>query len=72
MPNWMQSSFGKVFLINVLQTQRLKSSSFDEHMNICWSRGGGGTLIWKRRGCLSEILNLTPKGDHPVQAFCDA
>ena len=30
MPNWMQSSFGKVFLINVLQTQ---SSSFDEHMN---------------------------------------
>ena len=35
-PNWMQSSFGKVFLINVLQTQRLKSSSFDEHMNICW------------------------------------
>ena len=33
MPNWMQSSFGKVLLINVLQTQRLKSSSFDEHMN---------------------------------------
>ena len=32
-PNWMQSSFGKVFFINVLQTQRLKSSSFDEHMN---------------------------------------
>ena len=34
MPNWMQSSFGKVFVINVLQTQRLKSSSLDEHMNI--------------------------------------
>ena len=33
MPNWMQSSFGKVFLINVLQAQGLKSSSFDEHMN---------------------------------------
>ena len=31
--NWMQSSFGKVFLINILQTQRLKSCSFDEHMN---------------------------------------
>ena len=25
---------------------------------------GGGTPIWNRRGCLSEILNLTPKGDH--------
>ena len=33
MPNWMHTSFGKVFLINVLPTQRLKSSSFDEHMN---------------------------------------
>ena len=28
------------------------------------SRGGGGTPIWNRRGCSSEILNLTPKGDH--------
>ena len=28
--------------------------------------------MW-RRGCSSEILNLTPKGDHlgVVQAFCD-
>ena len=26
--------------------------------------GGGGTPIWNRRGCSSEILNLTPKGDH--------
>ena len=25
---------------------------------------GGGTPIWNRRGCSSEILNLTPKGDH--------
>ena len=25
--------------------------------------GGGGTPIWNRRGCSSEILNLTPKGD---------
>ena len=31
--NGKRPSFGKVFLINVLQTQRLKSSSFDEHMN---------------------------------------
>ena len=23
-----------------------------------------GTPIWNRRGCSSEILNLTPKGDH--------
>ena len=37
--------------------------------------GGGvvGTPIWNRRGCLSEILNLTPKGVHlgMAQAFCD-
>ena len=35
--------------------------------------GGGGTPIWNRRGCSSEILNLTPKGDHlgVAQAFCD-
>ena len=26
--------------------------------------GGGGTPIWNRRRCSSEILNLTPKGDH--------
>ena len=25
---------------------------------------GGGTPIWNKRGCSSEILNLTPKGDH--------
>ena len=34
--------------------------------------GGGGTPIWNRRGCSSEIFNLTPKGDHlgVAQAFC--
>ena len=34
---------------------------------------GGGTPIWNRRGCSSEILNLTPKGDHlgVAQAICD-
>ena len=34
---------------------------------------GGGTPTWNRRGCSSEILNLTPKGDHlgVAQAFCD-
>ena len=33
----------------------------------------GGTPIWNRRGCSSEILNLTPKGDHlgVAQAFGD-
>ena len=33
----------------------------------------GGPPIWNRRGCSSEILNLTPKGDHlgVAQAFCD-
>ena len=40
-----------------------------EHM----SPGGGRTPIWNRRGCSSEILNLTAKGDHlgVAQAFCD-
>ena len=35
--------------------------------------GRGGTPIWNRRGCSSEILNLTPKGEHlgVAQAFCD-
>ena len=35
--------------------------------------GGGGTPIWNGRGCSSEILNLTPKGDHLglAQASCD-
>ena len=34
---------------------------------------GAGTPIWNRRGCSSEILNLSPKGDHlgVAQAFCD-
>ena len=33
----------------------------------------GGTSIWNRRGCSSEILNLIPKGDHlgVAQGFCD-
>ena len=37
------------------------------------SSSPGGTPIWNRRGCSSEILNLTPKGDHlgAAQAFCD-
>ena len=33
----------------------------------------GGTPIWNRWGCSTEILNLTPKGDHlgMAKAFCD-
>ena len=33
----------------------------------------GGTPIWNRRGCSSEILNLTPEGNHlgVAQALCD-
>ena len=40
-------------------------------------RGGGGGVIPYGtdgdHGCSSEILNLTPKGDHlgVAQAFCD-
>ena len=36
-------------------------------------RAGGATPIWNRRGCSSEILDLTPKGDQlgVAQAFCD-
>ena len=34
---------------------------------------GGGLPYETGRGCSSEILNLTPKGDHlgVAQAFCD-
>ena len=44
------------------------------HLLQCFTPGGGGgTPIWNRRECSSEILNLTPKGDHlgVAQAFCD-
>ena len=41
--------------------------------NICSNHPSGGTPIWNRRGCSSEILDLTPKGDHlgVAQAFRD-
>ena len=41
------------------------------HLTDCFRVGG--TPIWNRRGCSSEILNLTPKGDHlgVAQGFCD-
>ena len=41
--------------------------------NITYWAPGGGTPIWNRRGCSSEILNLTPKGNHlgVAQAFFD-
>ena len=48
--------------------------SWGAHLLILDARGvGGGTPIWSRRGCSSEILNLTPKGDRlgVPQAFCD-
>ena len=32
--------------------------------SILQKKPGGGTPIWNRQGCSSEILNLTPKGDH--------
>ena len=36
--------------------------------------GGGGLPYETDGGCSSEILNLTPKGDHlgVAQAFCDS
>ena len=53
-------------------------NSRDKSTNSCYLHQGpvapgGETPIWNRRGCSSEILNLTPKGDHPgvAQAFCD-
>ena len=33
------------------------------YISVACSPGGGGTPIWNRRECSSEILNLTPKGD---------
>ena len=31
---------------------------------MCTGGGGGGTPMWNRQGCLLEILNSIPKGDH--------
>ena len=44
-----------------------------ERVVVVGATRGGGTPIWNRRGCSSEILNLTPKGDHlgMAQAFGD-
>ena len=32
---------------------------------------GGGTPIWNKQGCSSEMLNLTPKGDQSVLVWLD-
>ena len=37
---------------------------FSNSETVCGNVARGGTPIWNRRGCSSEILNLTPKGDH--------
>ena len=39
-----------------------------------FSPRGWGTPLWIRQGCSSEILNLTPKGDHlgVAQTYCDS
>ena len=44
-----------------------------QRVNLDCSLPGGGTPISNRRGCSSEILNLTPIGDHlgVAQGFCD-
>ena len=49
----------------------VKTTKFQ--LKISSTPGGGRTSIWNRRGCSSEIFNLTPKGDHQgvAQAFCD-
>ena len=46
-------------------TTNLKNSgeTFQDAQTVTWIFPGG-TPIWNRRGCSSEILNLTPKGDH--------
>ena len=58
---------------NVLQMTLVCARSQFFYEKISYPGGGGGAPIWNRRGCSSEILNLTPKGDHlgVAQAFCD-
>ena len=53
--------------------QNVHGDKEQREMAVYFPGGGGGTLIWNRQGHLSEILNLTPKGDHMgvAQAFCD-
>ena len=62
-------------LLRVMNDILLKMNSHYITLLVYWISvpGGGGTPIWNRRGCSSEILNLTPKGDHlgVAQAFCD-
>ena len=57
-------------LQNQLMTSSYRSDGFQLNNEMT---PGEKTPIWNRRGCLSEILNLTPKGDHlgVAQAFCD-
>ena len=65
-----------VFLLNSeewLSCIAIASTLFGRIPDKLHTRGGEGTPIWNRRGCSSEILNLTPKGDSlgVAQAFCD-
>ena len=64
-------SYWLLFILFDSRIKRLRAGNvIDTAYN---TRGGGGTPIWNGRGCSSEILNLTPKGDHlgVAQAFCD-
>ena len=78
----MTQNQANYFEINLIQTM-LNQCPLDVYFNeanklnkqIAEVPGGWGgrTPIWKRRGCSSEILNLTPKGGYlgVAQAFCD-
>ena len=53
-----------MYLFDYAFTRR-RSVSTSLILDTCQEPGGGGwTPIWNRRECSSEILNLTPKGDH--------
>ena len=59
--------------INIYRNDWLIDRSSERASTGVLGGGGGWTPIWNRRRCSSEILNLTPKGDHlgVAQAFCD-
>ena len=49
------------------EPSNFKTSDIQQYLfvdNICTYSIAGGAPIWIRQGCSSEILNLTPKGDH--------
>ena len=63
----MKKPTARVFYISlVFSNARRVLSQCNTRLRLLYfpGEGGEGTPIWNRRECSSEILNLTPTGDH--------